>query len=133
MSKTNFEEKLAHVSSGLDKHRPSRLNQLSYNSVITSRLTSLASDPSSMPHLLFYGPAGSGKKTRIHALLRAIYGQGAERLRLDKRTFTTPTRNTVEINMISSNYHIEMSPGDAGLSDRFVVQDIIKEMAQNKL
>jgi len=116
----------------VDKHRPSRLNQLSYNSVISSRLTSLASDPSSMPHLLFYGPAGSGKKTRIHALLRAIYGQGAERLRLDKRTFTTPTRSTVEINMISSNYHIEMSPGDAGLSDRFVVQDIIKEMAQNK-
>eukprot|EP00586_Coscinodiscus_wailesii_P018452 CAMPEP_0172499112 /NCGR_PEP_ID=MMETSP1066-20121228/122206_1 /TAXON_ID=671091 /ORGANISM="Coscinodiscus wailesii, Strain CCMP2513" /LENGTH=275 /DNA_ID=CAMNT_0013272683 /DNA_START=391 /DNA_END=1218 /DNA_ORIENTATION=- len=34
--------------------------------------------------------------------------------------------------MISSNYHIEMSPGDAGLDDRYVVQDVIKEMAQNK-
>jgi replication factor C subunit 3/5 len=34
--------------------------------------------------------------------------------------------------MISSNYHIEMSPGDAGLNDRFVIQDVIKEMASSK-
>lgn len=34
--------------------------------------------------------------------------------------------------MISSNYHIEMAPGDAGLNDRYVIQDVIKEMASNK-
>jgi replication factor C subunit 3/5 len=34
--------------------------------------------------------------------------------------------------MITSNHHIELSPGDAGLNDRYVVQDIIKEMAANK-
>jgi replication factor C subunit 3/5 len=85
-----------------------------------------------MPHLFFYGPSGSGKKTRITALLRELYGPGAEKLKLDKRTFTTPTKRTVEINMITSNYHIEISPGDAGLNDRFVVQDVIKEMASNK-
>jgi len=65
-------------------------------------------------------------------LLRQVFGPGAERLRLDKRTFTTPTNRTVEINMISSNHHIEMAPGDAGLNDRYVIQDVIKEMAQNK-
>ncbi|KAL3790617.1 hypothetical protein ACHAW5_004184 [Stephanodiscus triporus] len=66
------------------------------------------------------------------SLLRQVFGPGTERLRLDKRTFTTPTKRTVEINMISSNYHIEMAPGDAGLNDRYVIQDVIKEMAQNK-
>lgn len=34
--------------------------------------------------------------------------------------------------MICSNYHIELNPGDAGIYDRFVVQDVIKEMAANK-
>ena len=34
--------------------------------------------------------------------------------------------------MVTSNHHIEISPGDVGLNDRFVVQDIIKEMASNK-
>lgn len=116
----------------VDKYRPTQLKNLSYHEVTTARLTSLASDPSTLPHLLFYGPSGSGKKTRVMALLRGIYGPGAERLRLDKRTFTTPTKRTVEINMISSNYHIEISPGDAGLNDRYVVQEVIKEMAANR-
>mmetsp|Transcript_38191 Transcript_38191/g.80074 ORF Transcript_38191/g.80074 Transcript_38191/m.80074 type:complete len:393 (-) Transcript_38191:243-1421(-) len=116
----------------VDKHRPTRLNQLTYHTTLSQRLTSLANDPGGLPHLLFYGPPGSGKKTRIMSLLRQVFGVSAERLRLDKRTFTTPTKRTVEINMISSNYHIEMAPGDAGLNDRFVIQDVIKEMAQNK-
>jgi replication factor C subunit 3/5 len=116
----------------VDKHRPTRLQQLSYHGKLTQRLSSLAAEPGGLPHLLFYGPPGSGKKTRIMSLLRQVFGPGTERLRLDKRTFTTPTKRTVEINMISSNYHIEMAPGDAGLNDRYVIQDVIKEMAQNK-
>lgn len=116
----------------VDKHRPTRLNQLSYHATLSRRLTSLASDPGGLPHLLFYGPPGAGKKTRIMSLLRQVFGPGVERLRLDRRSFTTPTRRTVDINMVSSNYHIEMAPGDAGLNDRFVIQDVIKEMAQNK-
>jgi DNA polymerase III, gamma/tau subunits len=116
----------------VDKHRPKEISQLSHHSDVSSRLSSLASDPRSLPHLLFYGPSGAGKKTRIACLLKAIYGNGAERLRLDKRTFVTSTNRSVDINMICSNYHIEMNPGDAGIYDRYVVQDVIKEMAANK-
>lgn len=116
----------------VDKHRPKSLEKLTYHPETTARLNSLAATPHSLPHLLFYGPPGSGKKTRIMCLLRAIYGPGAERLRLDKRTFTTPTKKKIDINMICSNYHIELSPGDAGINDRFVVQDVIKEMAANR-
>jgi len=116
----------------VDKHRPHKLEDLSYHSEITQRLGSLATNPDSMPHLFVYGPSGSGKKTRIAALLRELYGPGADKLKLDKRTFTTPTKRTVEVNMVTSSYHIELSPGDAGLNDRFVVQDVIKEMASNK-
>lgn len=116
----------------VDKHRPSKLEDLTYHDEISDRLQSLAAHPAAMPHLFFYGPSGAGKKTRITALLRALYGPGAERLKLDKRTFTTPTKKTLEVNMVTSSYHIELSPGDAGLNDRFVVQDVIKEIASNR-
>ena len=116
----------------VDKYRPKDFTQLSQHRDTTKRLQSLAADPESLPHLLFYGPSGAGKKTRIACLLKAIFGNGAERLRLDKRTFQTPSKRSIDINMICSNYHIEMNPGDAGIHDRFVVQEVIKEMAANR-
>ena len=115
----------------VDKHRPTKLVDLSYHADITARLEAMANRSQSMPHLFFYGPSGSGKKTRIAALLRALFGSGSERLKLDKRSFKTPTGKAVDINMITSNYHIEISPGDAGLNDRYVVQEIIKEIASS--
>lgn len=116
----------------VDKHRPKTLEDLNFHDATTQRLSALVEKPETMPHLFVYGPSGAGKKTRIMALLQKIYGNGALKLKLDKRTFTTPSKRTVEVNMVSSNYHIELCPGDAGLNDRFVVQEIIKEMASNR-
>jgi replication factor C subunit 3/5 len=80
--------------------------------------------------MLFYGPSGAGKKTRISALLREIFGPGVERVKLEHRPFKTPSGRAVELTTVASSYHIEINPGDAGIYDRFVVQELIKEMAQ---
>lgn len=34
------------------------------------------------PHLLFYGPSGSGKKTLIMALIKEMFGSAAEKVSL---------------------------------------------------
>eukprot|EP00511_Aplanochytrium_stocchinoi_P007311 CAMPEP_0204828304 /NCGR_PEP_ID=MMETSP1346-20131115/5995_1 /ASSEMBLY_ACC=CAM_ASM_000771 /TAXON_ID=215587 /ORGANISM="Aplanochytrium stocchinoi, Strain GSBS06" /LENGTH=349 /DNA_ID=CAMNT_0051957259 /DNA_START=202 /DNA_END=1248 /DNA_ORIENTATION=- len=83
-----------------------------------------------IPHLLFYGISGAGKKTRVLALLKELFGPGAEKIKQDRRVFKTPTNRTVEITTLSSNYHIELNPNDAGSADTFVVQEVIKEIAQ---
>lgn len=79
---------------------------------------------------MFYGPSGSGKKTRIMCLLRELYGAGVERLRNEVMSFTTPSNRKIEITTVGSNYHIEVNPSDAGIYDRVVVIDLIKRLAQ---
>jgi replication factor C subunit 3/5 len=116
----------------VDKHRPTELSQLDYHEEVSDRLASLARNPASFPHLFLYGPSGAGKRTRISALLGELFGPSAHKLRLDQRTFQTPTKKTIELHMITSNHHVELSPGDAGIHDRFVIQDVLKQLASTK-
>uniref|UniRef100_A0A914UTR6 Replication factor C subunit 3 n=1 Tax=Plectus sambesii TaxID=2011161 RepID=A0A914UTR6_9BILA len=84
------------------------------------------------PHLLVYGPPGAGKKTRVQCILRELYGAGAERLKIEHKTFQTPSNKRIELSTVASNYHIEINPGDVGIYDRIVVQEIVKSMAQTQ-
>lgn len=115
----------------VDKYRPRELNKMSFHKDQAAQLKSLCSQ-GDFPHLLFYGPSGSGKKTRIMALLRELYGPGVEKLKNETIHFTTPSNRKLEIMTVGSNYHIEVNPSDAGIYDRVVVTDMIKQMAQTQ-
>jgi replication factor C subunit 3/5 len=67
----------------VDKYRPSRLGHLQFHPGLTHRLESMARDADNLPHLLFHGPSGAGKRTRVFCLLREIYGSGAAKVRFD--------------------------------------------------
>lgn len=84
------------------------------------------------PHMLFYGPSGAGKKTRILATLRALYGPGAEKIKIDARIFQTSSNRKLEFNIVSSVYHLEITPSDVGTYDRVVIQELLKEIAQTQ-
>lgn len=61
----------------VDKHRPRSYEALDFHPDLTTQLKRLGTD---FPHLLFYGPSGAGKRTRIACLLRLVYGAGAEKV-----------------------------------------------------
>ena len=126
--------------------------------------------------MLFYGPSGAGKKTRIAGTLLELFGKGVERVRLpvpstvilrlskiscmglrlqlkiDQRVFLTPTKRKLDVNIVQSNYHIEITPrsvfspsylhvvcveretttSEVGNYDRVVIQEILKEIAQTQ-
>ena len=91
-----------------------------------------------------------GKKTRIQCLLRALYGNGIESLRLEEHQFETPSRKKVDITTIGSNFHVQVNPrsvarteqwqtermpnrfSDVGIYDRVVIQELIKTIAQTR-
>eukprot|EP00924_Labyrinthula_sp_SR-Ha-C_P006940 snap_masked-scaffold_8-processed-gene-5.34-mRNA-1 protein AED:0.00 eAED:0.00 QI:0/-1/0/1/-1/1/1/0/391 len=113
----------------LDKYTPKSFEKLDYHNHLTGKLRNLT-ESRNPPHLLFYGPSGSGKMTRVKTVLRALYGSGATRLKQEARSLKTPTNKTIEFTTISSSYHIEINPTDVGNQDTFMVQHVIKEIAQ---
>ncbi len=131
----------------VDKHRPRSLDQLTYHKDLSARLRSLVFPPISplniylhssqaqsgdFPHLLVYGPSGAGKKTRIVATLKELYGPGVEKIKIDCRVFQTTSNRKLEFNIVASVYHLEITPSDVGSYDRVVVQDLLKEVAQTQ-
>lgn len=79
-----------------------------------------------------YGPSGAGKKTRTIATLKELYGPGVERIKIDNRVFQTTSNRKLEFNIVSSVYHLEITPSDVGNYDRVVVQELLKEIAQTQ-
>lgn len=119
----------AAMSLWVDRHRPRELARLDYHRPQAAQLLNLTQQ-GDFPHLMFYGPSGAGKKTRVMCLLRELYGPGVERLRSETMTFTTPSNKKIDIMTVGSNYHLEVNPSDAGIYDRVVVVELIKQVAQ---
>ncbi|XP_042313372.1 replication factor C subunit 3 [Sceloporus undulatus] len=119
------------MSLWVDKYRPSSLSKLDFHREQAAQLRNLV-QCGDFPHLLVYGPSGAGKKTRIMCLLRELYGSGVEKLRIEHQIITAPSKKKIEISTIASNYHLEVNPSDAGNSDRVVIQELLKTVAQSQ-
>ncbi|KAI8466071.1 MAG: DNA replication factor C complex subunit 3 [Monoraphidium minutum] len=118
-----------------DKYQPKALDKFVLHKGIADNLRKLVAT-GDYPHTLFYGPPGAGKRTLVMALLREIYGPGAEKIRVETKPWVLelPSRKLeLELTTVSSNYHVELSPGDVGgTNDRYVVQEVIKDLAKNR-
>jgi len=119
------------MSLWVDKHRPTSIEKLNYHEPLSAKLKNLAK-AGDFPHLLFYGPSGAGKKTRIMCLLREMFGPGVERLKIEHKTFQAPSGKKVDISTVASNYHIEVNPSDVGRDDYTIVRSLLKEVAQTQ-
>ncbi|KAG6541440.1 hypothetical protein Mapa_017219 [Marchantia paleacea] len=118
----------------VDKYRPHTLDKVMVHVQEAQHLKNLIAQ-GDCPHLLFYGPSGAGKKTLIMALLREMYGPGAEKVKVENKPWKVEAGSRkleIDLTTVSSNYHVEFSPSDAGFQDRYVVQEIIKEMAKSR-
>lgn len=114
----------------VDKYRPHSLEEVDLYPDITQTLKRLA-DSRDTPHLLFYGPSGSGRKTRVMSMLQEVYGPSVYSLHLDHKTVSVTDSKSVDIAVLSSPYHLDINPSDAGNYDRAIVMHMIKEVAMS--
>lgn len=114
-----------------DKYRPKTFDELDYQLNQAELLQTIVAS-GDFPHFLIFGPSGAGKKTRITCLLHALYGDGAQSLRIENHEYETPSKKKIEITTIGSNFHTQVNPSDVGIYDRVVIQELIKTIAQTK-
>ena len=91
----------------VEKYRPRRLDEIVNQKAIIERLKQFVNDIS-MPHLIFAGPAGTGKTTSALAMVRDLYGK----------------------KMSINNTHLELNASDARGID--VIRTYIKDFAKAK-
>lgn len=96
-------------------------DDLDYHKKINKNMETLSSHRD-IPHLIVYGPPGSGKTTRIMCFMEKMFGKGV----YCKQTTTTVIRG-IDVKAISSNYHIEI---DLSSIDQRVTYDYLKLMSE---
>lgn len=94
-----FEEKL-----WMDKYVPSDKSELTFHPDTTDILLQLAKKDD-FPHMIFYGPEGAGKKTRIRIFLSELFGSGVYKMNNEIKVLKQNTVS-IEFSIISSNHHI---------------------------
>jgi replication factor C subunit 3/5 len=116
----------------VDKHRPQTFDKMTIHKDISQQLKGIVGG-GDFPHLLLYGPSGGGKKTRVMALLRQVYGAKVENMKLENKEIKVGSQlnKTITITTLSSQCHIEINPSDSGIYDRFVISNMLKEIAQS--
>ena len=117
----------------VDRWGPERLQDFQIHGVLARGLRNVAI-AGDVPHVLLYGPPGAGKSCLMRAYLREQHGPRVDRRQVHSSPWkvSLPARSIeVDLTTISSDHHIEMTPSEAGYQDRFVVQEIVRTLAEN--
>jgi replication factor C subunit 3/5 len=112
----------------LDKYAPKSIKESAFHKDTFDMLKKLSKDEA-MPHLIFYGPHGSGKKTLIRLLLEMIYDKEVNNTELVPYNVCGSGNKTTEVQVKQSDHHIVIDPNNNNF-DRYIIQHIVKEYAK---
>ncbi len=79
-----------------------------------------------MPHLIFCGPEGSGKKTLIGYLLELLYGKNVHKITESNYKVLGSSNSATDVSVKQSDYHIVIEPNNNNF-DRYLIQDVVKK------
>jgi len=112
----------------IDKYAPIKIEDFLFHKEELEILKKMSEDES-IPHIIFYGPEGSGKKTLIKLFLEMIYDKYVNKLTDTIYTVAGSGNTTVDVSIKQSNYHIVIEPNNTNF-DRYIIQDVVKEYAK---
>lgn len=108
----------------VDKYSPKNIDDFGFHKDILDQLKILSEDDS-IPHTIFYGPEGSGKKSLIYLFLKMIYDDSV--FDLSEVTYNVSGSSTeIQVKVKQSNYHLVIEPNNNN-SDRYLIQGVLNK------
>jgi replication factor C subunit 3/5 len=99
-----------------------------FHKEIFRKLQKIANDDD-IPHIIFYGNPGSGKKTTLNLFLEMIFDKSIYKLDNSKYTVVSSGNIENEVSVKQSDHHIIIEPNNNNF-DRYLIQDIVKVYAK---
>lgn len=112
----------------IDKYAPTSIKNAYFHKDLLKMLQVMSKDES-IPHIIFYGPEGSGKKTIIKLLLEILYDKDVNKTNDAIYKVVGSGSTSVDVPVKQSNYHIVIEPNNTNF-DRYLIQDVVKEYAK---
>jgi DNA polymerase III delta prime subunit len=81
------------------------------SNISTSISSPLQAASGDFPHILFYGPSGAGKKTRISCTLRQLFGPGVEKVSATLKSCSTVCADQLYSSKLIKGYFFRLQNG----------------------
>lgn len=111
----------------IHKCKPKDQDDVFFHKHIYKRLEEMSQD-NSIPHIIFHGASGSGKKVMVDIFLRMIYGDGIDKIYTTAYNIAgsgnKPKRELIQ----NSSNHIIINPTNTNF-DRYLVHEVVKRYA----
>jgi replication factor C subunit 3/5 len=114
----------------VDKYRPDTRDKSHFHNEILDMLEIMSKD-NSIPHVIFHGPNGSGKKTMTNIFLRMLFGENIKNSKMILYEIESSGGKKTQEKVKQSSYHIEINPTGTNY-DRYLIHDIVKQYAKSK-
>jgi DNA polymerase III delta prime subunit len=114
----------------IDECAPQTVDDIFFHKDIYERLK-IMSNEQSIPHVIFHGEPGSGKKTMVNIFLDMIYNGEANKLTKNKYKISGSGSKVKEDMIEGSKHHIIIRPTGTNF-DRYLVHNVIKSYAGSR-
>lgn len=112
----------------INKYKPKDIDNAIFHKDTIQTLKLLSID-NSIPHLLFYGANGSGKRTLINMLLEMLFNKSIYKTTDVSYEINGSGNKMNSVVIKQSMYHISITPNSNNF-DRYIIQNIVKEYAK---
>jgi replication factor C subunit 3/5 len=112
----------------IDKYAPKTANKSILHKDILKLLEFISKDDS-IPHIIFYGNDGVGKRRIIKLFLEMLYGKEVNNIEENMYIVSGSGNKVKEVFVKQSDFHIMIEPVDNNF-DKYLIQDVVKEYAK---